>query len=125
MKNSLNKTIGILGGGQLGKMLFEAGSPLNLKYVFLEKSADCPARLVNQNQVIGDLKDGKKINELAVKADVISYEIEHVNTNALLALEADGKLVLPKPSVLQTIQDKGLQKLFYTNNNVETLAYAL
>ena len=75
MKNSLNKTIGILGGGQLGKMLFEAGSPLNLKYVFLEKSADCPARLVNQNQVIGDLKDGKKINELAVKADVISYEI--------------------------------------------------
>lgn len=125
MKSKLERTIGILGGGQLGKMLFEAGSPLNLKYVFLEKSVDCPARLVNQNQVIGDLKDAEKINELSAKVDIISYEIEHVNTDALLALEAEGKLVLPKPSVLQTIQDKGLQKLFYSDNKVETLAYML
>jgi 5-(carboxyamino)imidazole ribonucleotide synthase len=125
LKSYLSKTIGILGGGQLGKMLFEAGSPLNLKYVFLEKSVDCPAGLVNQNQVVGDLKDAEKVKELAANADVVSYEIEHVNTEALLELEAEGKLVLPRPGVLQTIQDKGLQKLFYTNNSVETLPYKL
>jgi 5-(carboxyamino)imidazole ribonucleotide synthase len=125
VKETLTKTIGILGGGQLGKMLFEAGSSLNLNYVFLEKTADCPAGLINKNQIIGDLNDADKVYELAAKADVVSYEIEHVNTNALLKLEQEGKLIIPKPSVLQTIQDKGLQKAFYDANGVATLPFVL
>ena len=122
---SLDKKIGVLGGGQLGKMLFEAGSPLNLNYVFLEKSEESPAALICKNQVVGSLQDQKKINELSAKADVLTYEIEHVNTNALLALEAEGKEVIPSPRILGIIQDKGLQKNFYSDNGIETLPFEI
>ena len=106
----MHKTIGILGGGQLGKMLMEAGSPLNFQYQFLEAKADCPASLVSRNQTIGSLQDAEKINELASKSDVITFEIEHVNTEALEKIYASGKLVIPNPSVLSIIQDKGDRK---------------
>ncbi|MEN8732188.1 MAG: 5-(carboxyamino)imidazole ribonucleotide synthase, partial [Bacteroidia bacterium] len=87
----MSKIIGVLGGGQLGKMLFEAGSPTNVSYVFLEKTNDCPASLVCSNQVLGSLQDSDQINVLASKADVFTYEIEHVNVNALASLEQQGK----------------------------------
>ncbi len=125
MEHSNKLTIGILGGGQLGKMLFEAGSPLNNSYVFLESSSTCPASLVCSNQVVGSLMDGNKIAELAEKCDVISYEIEHVNIDALAKLEENKKAVFPKSEVLKTIQDKGLQKQFYSKNNIPTLEYVV
>lgn len=121
----MHKTIGILGGGQLGKMLMEAGSPLNFQYQFLEAKADCPASLVSRNQTIGSLQDAEKINELASKSDVITFEIEHVNTEALEKIYASGKLVIPNPSVLSIIQDKGLQKEFYATHNIPTLDFQL
>lgn len=121
----MSKTIGVLGGGQLGKMLFEAGSPNNVNYIFLENTSECPAALVCKNQVHGNLQDNTKINELAQIADVLTYEIEHVNVQALANLEKEGKLVLPRPSVLSIIQDKGLQKEYYANNGVATLDFAL
>lgn len=121
----MGKTIGVLGGGQLGKMLFEAGSPSNVSYVFLEKAQDCPASLVCSNQVLGSLQDSEQINELAAKADVLTYEIEHVNVEALAELEKNGTPVFPKPSVLSIIQDKGLQKQYYAENEVATLSFTL
>ena len=121
----MKKTIGVLGGGQLGKMLFEAGSPTNVKYVFLEKSSDCPASLVCTNQIVGSLQDGNKINDLAKNSDVLTYEIEHVNVEALADLEKKGTPVFPKPTVLSIIQDKGLQKQYYAENEVDTLDFIL
>ena len=121
----MNKTIGVLGGGQLGKMLFEAGSPLNINFTFLEKSEDCPASLVCSNQVVGSLQNPTKINSLAKNADVLTYEIEHVNVEALEQLEREGKPVFPKPSVLSIIQDKGLQKQYYTDRDISTLRFTL
>ena len=121
----MNKTIGVLGGGQLGKMLFEAGSPLNINFTFLEKSEGCPASLVCSNQVVGSLQDPIKINSLAKNADVLTYEIEHVNVEALEQLEREGKPVFPKPSVLSIIQDKGLQKQYYADRDVSTLRFTL
>lgn len=121
----MSKTIGVLGGGQLGKMLFEAGSPTNVKYVFLEKTSDCPATLVCKSQVLGSIQDTAKINELAQIADVLTYEIEHVNVEALANLEREGKLVLPKTSVLTIIQDKGLQKQYYADRGIATLRFEL
>ena len=121
----MGKTIGVLGGGQLGKMLFEAGSPTNTSYVFLETNYECPASLVCKNQVIGSLQDENKIKELSSLSDVVTYEIEHVNVEALLALEQSGTPVIPKPSVLTIIQDKGLQKEYYANNGVATLDFSL
>lgn len=121
----MTKTIGVLGGGQLGKMLFEAGSPTNVSYVFLEKSEGCPASLVCGNQVVGSLQVSSHIRALAAKADVLTYEIEHVNTNALAQLEKEGIPVIPKPAVLAIIQDKGIQKNYYADNEVNTLKYKL
>lgn len=125
MSNSLKKQIGIIGGGQLGKMLFEAGSPLNINYAFIEKKEDCPASLVCSNQIVGDLKDAKAIASLSQQVDVLSYEIEHINVSKLLELEASGKEIIPSPKVLQIIQDKGVQKEFYANNKLSTLPYTL
>lgn len=122
---NMGKTIGVLGGGQLGKMLFEAGSPTNTSFTFLEKSKDCPARLVCQNQLVGSLQNAEDIQLLATKADVLTYEIEHVNVAALAQIEKDGTPVFPKPSVLSIIQDKGLQKEYYANNGVATLDFDL
>lgn len=119
----MNRTIGVLGGGQLGKMLFEAGSPMNTQYVFLEKTENCPASLVCQHQVLGSLNDANKIKELSSKSDVLTYEIEHVNVEALLDLEKEGQSIIPKPAVLSIIQDKGLQKDFYTQHKIPTLEY--
>ena len=121
----MQKTIGILGGGQLGKMLFEAGSPLNISYTFLEGKEGCPASLVCKNQLVGSLQDAEKINALAKKSDVLSFEIEHVNVDALKELEAQGKTVIPKPDVLSIIQDKGLQKQFYDDHHVPTLDFTV
>ena len=121
----MGKTIGVLGGGQLGKMLFEAGSPANVSYIFLEKTTDCPASLVCSNQVIGSLQDATQIKVLAATSDILTYEIEHVNADALTLIEKAGTPVFPKPAILSIIQDKGLQKQYYTNNEVATLDFAL
>ena len=106
-----NKTIGIIGGGQLGKMLIEAGKPWNIKYAILE-TENAPASSISDIHIHGELNDADKIFELAKVSDVLTYEIEHININALHALEAAGKTIIPSPKILEIIQDKGLQKLF-------------
>lgn len=124
MSNLLNTRIGILGGGQLGKMLIESFSPLNARYTVLEQSEDCPAFLVCKDLIEGSLYDEDAIDALAKRSDVLTYEIEHVNVAKLKDLEASTP-VFPKPSVLEIIQDKGLQKEYYKNNNISTLPYLL
>lgn len=122
MSNKLNTRIGILGGGQLGKMLMESFSPTNARYTFLEVSEDCPARLVCSNQIKGSLYDVSAIEELSKQSDVLTYEIEHVNIEAL---KSSSIPVIPYPSVLEIIQDKGLQKEYYTGVGAQTLPYKL
>jgi len=119
----MRQTIGVLGGGQLGKMLFEAGSPLNTPYVFLEKSKDCPASKVCSNQLVGTLQDSQSIRSLSQQVDILTFEIEHVNVVVLEELVKEGKRVIPSPSVLSIIQDKGLQKDFYMRHGIPTLPY--
>lgn len=125
MTKGLKTPIGVIGGGQLGKMLMEAGSRLNLKYTFLEKNSACPASLVCKNQVIGTLFEEDKILEVASLSDVITYEIEHVNVDTLAKVEASGKQVIPTSDVLKIIQDKGNQKQFFENHGIETLPYKI
>lgn len=115
--------IGIIGGGQLGKMLIEASSPYNFKYHILENDANCPAAHLAEKVVVGKLTDDAKIRELAKSVDVLTYEIEHINTDTLLDLEAQGMKIIPSPKVLQIIQDKGLQKHFYVNHKIKTAPY--
>ncbi len=118
------KTIGIIGGGQLGKMLMEAGKPWNLKYHILDV-ADAPASSLAEKHLVGGLMDADKIKELAENCDVLTYEIEHIHLDALLELEAAGKTIIPSPKILEIIQDKGLQKLFFKHQNIPTTDFEL
>ena len=123
MKLPLSKTIGVIGGGQLGKMLIEASRPLNFNYHILENDAYCPAAHLAEKVIVGKLTDADKIRELAQTCDVLTYEIEHINSDVLVELEEQGKLVIPSPKALQIIQDKGVQKQFYSNNQIKTAPY--
>ena len=106
----------------MGKMLMESFSPLNVEYSVLEKDAQCPASLVCKNIILGGLYDKGGIHELANQSDVLTFEIEHVDVQTLKGLETP---TIPYPSVLEIIQDKGLQKDFYKNHNISTLSYQL
>lgn len=121
----VQKTIGVIGGGQLGKMLIEASRPWNAKYIVLENDAACPASMVAEKVIVGSLYDEAKIRELAAEVDVLTFEIEHINTDVLLALEAEGKRIIPSPGLLKIIQDKGAQKEFFKQHDLPTAPYIL
>ena len=116
--NPLRKRIGVLGGGQLGRMLLEESARFHVHYNILEASEDCPCYSMANQFICGSLMDEAKIRELAAQSDILTYEIEHVNTAVLLELEKEGKEIIPSPRILQMIQDKGLQKEFYQKNNI-------
>lgn len=125
MKQPFNKTIGIIGGGQLGKMLIESGMPWNVQYNVIDPDPNASCKAYAKQFINAGLKDRDAIIELAKISDVLTYEIEHVNTDALLELENQGKIIIPSPSILKIIQDKGLQKKFYSDNNLPTAPYKL
>ena len=125
VKLPVDLSVGVIGGGQLGKMLIEASRPWNIQYTVLENDPDCPASLVAHNVIVGGLKDAGSIQKLASQCDVITFEIEHVNSHALLELEQLGKTVIPSAFALQTIQDKGLQKQFYLKHAVPTAQFVI
>ncbi len=115
-----SKRIGILGGGQLGKMLAQAGSRWSLNMSFLEKSAAFPVSEATGRLVQGDFTSYQDVLDFGKSKDIITIEIENVNTEALHQLEQAGKLVYPQPQIIETIKDKGLQKLFYVDKNLPT-----
>lgn len=123
--NPLSKKIGIIGGGQLGRMFIQNASRLGVEVHILDRSATDPAALLAQKHIQGSLKDAEAIRQLAAEADVLTYEIEHINTAVLFELEAEGHTIIPAPSILSMIQDKGLQKLFYQENNIPTAPFVL
>ena len=103
-----SKTVGILGGGQLGRMLVEAAHRLNVKTVILD-APGCPAKQINalDDHVNGSFKDADAIAKLAKKCDVLTVEIEHVDAAALDAVSrASGVPVYPLPETIRVIKDK-------------------
>ena len=106
----LNKKIGIIGGGQLGKTMILEAKRLGLYVITLDPVPDCPAHSVSDEHIIADVYDEAAICELAAKADVVTYEWEKINAEALIKLEAKGHAIYPSASSLSIIQDKYLQK---------------
>lgn len=104
------KTIGIIGGGQLGRMLTLAAKTLGFKVVVIDPGANCPASQVGAEQIVGDPYDPATIKELASHADIITIEIEHLDTKTLEDLENTGVKVSPSAKTIKLIQDKYLQK---------------
>lgn len=105
-------TIGIVGGGQLGRMLTEAALPLGFRVVVVDSGPDCPAKQVGAEQILGDLYDAAALAELSERADFITVEIEHLDANLLDKAAAGGKPVNPSPKTIRLIQDKLAQKRF-------------
>lgn len=126
----MNKSIseiklGILGGGQLGRMLVQAAKEWNLNCYILDESKDYPAGNVGANFVEGNFKSYKDVYEFGRDLDVITVEIEHVNIEALFQLESEGVVIHPKPESLQIIKDKGSQKQLYEDHGFPTAPYQL
>ena len=120
---STSKTLGILGGGQLGKMLLYSTRKWDIKTSVLDPSENAPARLACDSFTKGDLTDFQTVYDFGKKVDVLTIEIEKVNVKALEKLEKQGVKVYPQPHVLKTIQNKCLQKKFYKKHGIPTASF--
>ncbi|MBK6903285.1 MAG: 5-(carboxyamino)imidazole ribonucleotide synthase [Saprospirales bacterium] len=117
--------VGVLGGGQLGKMLAQAASRWDLPLWVLDESRSFPAGSVCTHFVEGNFRDYDDVLRFGRQVDVLTIEIESVNLEALFQLQDEGKIIHPKPEALAIIQDKGLQKQFFFDHNLPTAPYSL
>ena len=124
-KVDLTTKLGILGGGQLGRMLIQEAVNFNIHISVLDPSVNAPCADLANNFVVGNFSDYQTVLDFGKTVDVLTIEIEHVNIEALEELERLGKKVFPRPQALRTIQDKGLQKQFYKANNIPTAPFHL
>ena len=119
--NQIHKlNIGIIGGGQLGKMILSESNRMSLKTSVLDSNKNSPCKNLTNNFFVGDLNNYNDVLEFGKKCDIITFEIEHINVDALTELQKIGKKVYPKPETLSIIQDKSKQKKFYSENNLPT-----
>lgn len=115
--------VGILGGGQLGRMLLQAAANYEVETYILEGDAACPAAHLCHHFVLGDIRDFDAVYAFGKGLDAITIEIENVSIGALEKLEEEGVKVYPKPSVLRTIQNKITQKQYYKDQNLPTAEF--
>ena len=120
---STSKTLGILGGGQLGKMLLYTTRKWEVKTSVLDPSDSAPAKLACDYFSQGELTDFQTVYDFGKNVDVLTTEIEKVNVEALEKLEKEGVKVYPQPHVLKTIQNKCHQKKFYRSHNIPTASF--
>jgi 5-(carboxyamino)imidazole ribonucleotide synthase len=120
-----NIVIGVLGGGQLGRMLLQKAADYNLSIHVLDPDESAPCRYMCKTFEHGDFGDYQAVMAFGNDCDIITIEIEHVNIEALYELEKLGKKVYPQPQILEMVQDKGLQKEFYQKNNLPTAPFYL
>lgn len=112
------KRIGIIGGGQLGKMTAQAAKRMGFYVSVLDPTPKCPAAHIADDQIIGGLYDAEKLWALAKVSDVLTYDVEHIDTQTLKALHNEGVIIYPSPNVLEIIQDKLKQKEILDKNNL-------
>ncbi len=117
--------LGVLGGGQLGRMLLQSAIDFNLEVSIIDPDPNAPCKHLVSDFTVGDLKDYDTVHTFGQKCDVITIEIENVNTDALKQLQSEGKKVYPQPEVIELIQDKRVQKQFYKDNNIPTADFVL
>ena len=119
------KTIGILGGGQLGKMVLDVSNSWGLDVFVLDPNKDCPSSKLCKKFFEGDLMDYNIVVEFGKLCDIITIEIENVNVEALKYLESVNKKIYPQANVIESIQDKSNQKKFYQNNGIPTSSFQI
>lgn len=122
---AMHKTLGILGGGQLGLMMIRPCIDLGVEVSFLDPNPNCSVQPFTSNLTVGDFSNYDDVLAFGRTVDVITVEIEHVNVEALEQLEKEGKDVNPSSKLLRIIQDKGLQKQFYVDSNIVSPDFTL
>lgn len=120
---SSNFTLGILGGGQLGKMLLTETRKFDITTKVLDPSADAPCRIACNTFVQGALTDFDTVYNFGKDVDVLTIEIENVNVDALKKLQSEGVKVYPSPQTIESIQNKATQKQFYATHNIPTAPF--
>jgi 5-(carboxyamino)imidazole ribonucleotide synthase len=120
-----NFKLGIIAGGQLAKMLALAASNWDIKTYILDPNETCPAHAICSNFTKGDYLDFKTVYDFGKKVDLLTFDIENINIEALLKLKEEGVTIYPEPEVLKITQDKGLQKEFYKNEKINSPDYIL
>lgn len=121
----LMKKIGILGGGQLGRMLLQAAANYPVETYLMENDPGCPAAHLCHHFTRGDIKNFDDVYNFGKGLDAITIEIESVNEEALEKLESEGVRIYPKPAALKTIKNKILQKQFYKDNEIPTADFLI
>ena len=116
----MNKKVGILGGGQLGRMLLQAAANYPVETFVMENDAECPAAHLCHHFIKGDITNFDDVYNFGKKLDAITIEIESVNEEALEKLAQEGVAIYPKPAALKIIKNKILQKQFYKDNEIPT-----
>src|SRR5215204_2337136 len=117
--------VGILGGGQLGRMLLQAAANYQVETHVLEADDQCPAAHLCRYFIKGNIRDFDSVYNFGKNLDAITIEIENVNIDALEKLEQEGVKVYPKPSVLRIIKNKVHQKEYYAENGIPTAEFAI
>ncbi|MET3114072.1 5-(carboxyamino)imidazole ribonucleotide synthase [Pedobacter sp. CG_S7] len=117
--------LGILGGGQLGRMLIQEAINYNVTTLVLDPDTNAPCKYISNYFECGSITDYDTVYNFGQKADIITIEIEKVNIEALEQLEKEGKQVFPQSRVIRLIQDKGVQKQFFKENDIPTAPFIL
>ncbi|MDF2386334.1 5-(carboxyamino)imidazole ribonucleotide synthase [Nostoc ellipsosporum NOK] len=116
---------GILGGGQLGRMLLQAAANYPVETFVLENDPHCPSAHLCEHFVKGDIRNYDDVYAFGKMVDALTIEIENVNVEALEQLEKEGLAIYPRPSVLRTIKNKILQKQYYKENEIPSPAFVV
>lgn len=117
--------LGVLGGGQLGRMMIQSAIDLDIRVEVMDPSPDAPCSSLTHRFVCADLNDADAVFEFGKDLDVITIEIENVSVDGLKRLEHSGVRCVPKPKHIELIQDKGIQKQFFVDNNIATSEFQL
>jgi 5-(carboxyamino)imidazole ribonucleotide synthase len=120
-----NLKLGIIAGGQLGKMLIQEASKWDIITYVLDNEEDCPAGKIASQYIKGSNLDFDSVYQFGKMVDILTFEMENVNIEALKKLKSEGCRIAPDPEILELIQDKGLQKEFYEKNGIPTSSFKI
>lgn len=117
--------IGFIKGGQLAKMMLQAAISFDIHSMVMDNDAHCPCRHLCDEFTLGDASDFNDVYAFGKKVDLLTFEFEHINVDALIKLKNEGVAVYPDPAILAIVQDKGKQKEFYRQKAIPTCDYRL
>lgn len=120
---NIQKRIGVIGGGQLGKMMILEAKKMGFYVIILDPTKNCPAHSIADEHIIASFDDKKAIAQLAEKTNVLTYEFEHIDADTLEKLEEKGKCIYPTAKSLKLIQNKFTQKKLLQKHNIPIPAF--